>query len=131
MTSKPETFEPWAFAALRIVAGGMLVFHGAQKLFGVLGMARLPAFSQLWFGGVIEFVGGALVAICFVFLFISAHGPGRLSLDAQRGARQDLLNSFASWLIVRPDGSALRRSAAMSSIDPCESDTPVVEPTVA
>ena len=128
-----EKLEPYAYAALRMVAGGLLIFHGVAKLFGVLGMAQMPAFSQLWFGGVIELVGGALVAVglftrpaaflcsgmlavayfqfhwrlhvdelqflpivnkgepaviyCFAFLFISARGAGRLSLDALRGAR--------------------------------------------
>jgi putative oxidoreductase len=55
--------EPAAYAALRIVAGGLLIQHGAQKLFGLLGGHVMPTGSQLWFGGIIELVGGALVAI--------------------------------------------------------------------
>lgn len=54
-----------AGAVLRIVAGAMFAFHGAQKILGVLSPPEHhPAmFSQLWFGGVIELVGGALIAI--------------------------------------------------------------------
>jgi putative oxidoreductase len=61
--SKLASLEPLAYAALRIVAGAMLVFPGIGKLFGVFGMPRMPFLSQLWFGGVIEVVGGTLIAI--------------------------------------------------------------------
>ena len=52
-----------ARAALRIVAGGMFAFHGAQKILGVLTDHQPAMFTQLWFGGVIELVGGILIAI--------------------------------------------------------------------
>jgi putative oxidoreductase len=53
-----------AFAALRIVAGFMFACHGAQKLLGWFNSpGQPPAFSQLWFGGVIELVGGILIAL--------------------------------------------------------------------
>jgi putative oxidoreductase len=51
------------FSALRIIAGAMFMCHGVQKLFGVLLPAPVPAFSQLWVGGVIELVTGALIAV--------------------------------------------------------------------
>lgn len=55
--------ETITYAALRIVAGALLAFHGAQKLFGLFAKGGGPAvFSQLWFGGVIELVGGLFVA---------------------------------------------------------------------
>lgn len=54
-----------AYALLRIVAGFMLSFHGAQKILGVLSDVR-PAFgTQLWFGGIIELVGGLAVLLAF------------------------------------------------------------------
>ena len=56
-------YEQPAYAALRIVAGFMMSFHGVQKLFGVLGGEKEPVLSQLWIGGVIELVGGVLVCI--------------------------------------------------------------------
>lgn len=57
-----ERFEPQAYAVLRIVAGALFAFHGVQKVFGWLGHA-MPVGSQLWIGGMIELVGGALIAI--------------------------------------------------------------------
>src|SRR5688572_30489758 len=63
MNDRPR-FEPIAYAALRIVAGAMFTFHGLQKIFGVLSPHAQPAVgSQVWIGGVIELVGGLLVAI--------------------------------------------------------------------
>lgn len=58
-------FQSFAGAALRIVAGGMFAFHGAQKILGVLSPPDFhpAAFSQLWFGGIIELVGGILIAL--------------------------------------------------------------------
>ena len=56
--------ETPAYVALRFVAGFMFLFHGVQKLFGVLTTKAPPElFSQAWFGGVIELVGGAMIAL--------------------------------------------------------------------
>jgi putative oxidoreductase len=119
-------FEGETYALLRIVAGFLFLWHGAQKLFGFPQAAPdAPAFI-LYVAGPIEFIGGLLVAVglftrwaaflcsglmasaywlahgprhilpllnegelaalyCFVFLFISAHGAGRWSMDATRG----------------------------------------------
>lgn len=55
--------ETVAYAALRIVAGGMFSVHGMQKMFGVLGASKQALGSQLWIGGVIELVGGTLIAL--------------------------------------------------------------------
>lgn len=53
-----------AFAALRIVAGFMFACHGAQKLLGWFDSPGQPsAFSQMWFGGIIELVGGLLICL--------------------------------------------------------------------
>ena len=57
-------FEPVFFAVLRAVSGALFAFHGVQKLFGWLSTNAPPALgSQLWVGGLIELVGGALIAI--------------------------------------------------------------------
>ena len=64
-------YSDQAYALLRIVAGLMFSFHGVQKIFGFL-LDRPPVGSQLWFGGLIEFVCG--------LLYLSASRPaGRLS----------------------------------------------------
>jgi putative oxidoreductase len=57
--------QSFAAAALRIVAGAMFAFHGAQKILGMFTPpGPQPAVgTQLWFGGIIELVGGILIAI--------------------------------------------------------------------
>ena len=56
--------EPFTYAALRIVAGAMFSFHGAQKILGWYAAHPPPAFgSQIWLGGMIELVGGVLIAL--------------------------------------------------------------------
>jgi putative oxidoreductase len=57
-------FETLAYAALRIVAGFMFLWHGSQKLLGFPGAKPPPElFSQMWFGGIIELIGGAMIAL--------------------------------------------------------------------
>jgi putative oxidoreductase len=57
-------FEGPIYAALRVIAGLMFSFHGMQKIFGWLSPQGQPEqFSQIWFGGIIELVGGILIAI--------------------------------------------------------------------
>lgn len=52
-----------AYALLRIAAGFMFSFHGIQKILGVLTDSRPPMGSQLWFGGVLELVGGLAILL--------------------------------------------------------------------
>jgi putative oxidoreductase len=128
-----SVWAPRLLSVLRIMAGLMFMQHGTQKL---LGFPTLPAGGQpamgtlLWFGGIIELVGGLLIAIgfftrpaaflasgmaaaayfifhasrsfypvvnagelaalySFVFLYISAAGPGPWSVDALTGRNRD------------------------------------------
>ena len=52
-----------AYAALRIVSGFLFACHGAQKLFGALGGTQVELASLRGVAGVIELVGGTLIAI--------------------------------------------------------------------
>lgn len=52
-----------SYALLRIVAGLMFAFHGAQKLFGFHAKMQPPVGSQVWFGGIIELVAGLAIAL--------------------------------------------------------------------
>lgn len=56
-------FSPQLYALLRIVSGLLFACHGAQKLIGAFGGNQPPMFTQLWFAGVIELVGGVLIAL--------------------------------------------------------------------
>ena len=49
---------------LRIVAGYAFALHGAQKLFGVLGFENpVSLTSMMGFAGVVELVGGVMIAL--------------------------------------------------------------------
>lgn len=64
LESTLNRLEPIGYALLRIVAGVLFFFHGAQKVFGWVATKAPPeAFSQAWIGGVIEVVGGVLIAL--------------------------------------------------------------------
>ena len=52
-----------AYALLRIMAGFMFSFHGAQKVLGVLAETQPAIGSQIWIGGVIELVGGLAILL--------------------------------------------------------------------
>lgn len=59
-----EKFADHAYALMRIVTGFMFSFHGVQILFGVLSdYPKPPVMSQIWFGGVIELIGGLAVML--------------------------------------------------------------------
>src|SRR5882672_10616832 len=92
MESMLSRFGGIAHAALRIVSGFTFACHGAQKLLGAFG--GMPAgfeakmFSLIWFAGIIELVGGILIAlgvrtqlaafICsgqLAFAYFMAHQP--------------------------------------------------------
>jgi putative oxidoreductase len=116
---------PYFYVLLRIAAGLAFAQHGAQKLFGVLGGSAVELVSQRGLAGIIEFVGGIMIALglftspvafiasgemavayfqahaprnfwpiqnggelavlyCFIFLYLSAIGSGKLSIDAIR-----------------------------------------------
>lgn len=118
-------FAPYFYVALRIAAGLAFAEHGAQKLFGVLGGQAVALTSQRGLAGIIEFVGGIMIALglftspvafissgemawayfqqhaprgpwpiqnggelavlyCFIFLYVSAVGSGKLSIDSIR-----------------------------------------------
>ena len=118
-------FAPYFYVLLRVIAGLAFAQHGAQKLFGVLGGNAVALTSQRGLAGIIEFVGGIMIALglftspvaflasgemawayfqahmprgfwpiqnggelavlyCFIFLYLSAVGSGKLSIDSIR-----------------------------------------------
>jgi putative oxidoreductase len=60
-----DKYADYAYALLRIVTGFMFMFHGAQRVLGVLSQIQPPELSQLWIGGLIELVGGLAVMLGF------------------------------------------------------------------
>ena len=61
-------FAETTYAVLRIVSGLLWSFHGMHKLFwgSLLPYPQPETWSQLWFGGIIEFTCGLLMAFGFL-----------------------------------------------------------------
>lgn len=56
-------FSPITFALLRLVTGLMMACHGGQKILGMFGSEHVfPPLSFMGVGGLIELIGGFLVA---------------------------------------------------------------------
>lgn len=66
LASALHPFTGLIYAVMRIVVGVAFAFHGAQKVLGILGADAKDIGSQLWIGGVIELVGGLLIAFGFM-----------------------------------------------------------------
>ena len=117
MESLLGRFAPYFYALLRIVAGLLFACHGAQKLFGVLGGPQVSLMSQLGLAGVIELVGGLMIALGFftsVAAFIAsgemaaayfqAHAP-RGAAPIQNGGELAVLYCFLFlYLAARGNG---------------------------
>jgi putative oxidoreductase len=58
-----EKYSDHVYALLRIMAGFMFSFHGAQKILGILPEVIPQVGSQLWFGGMIELLGGVALML--------------------------------------------------------------------
>jgi putative oxidoreductase len=111
-------FAPQIYALLRIAAGLMFASHGAQKLFGVLGGQRAPMMSQLWAAGVIELVGGLMIALGIfaslaafiasgemVVAYFQVHAP-RAMWPIQNGGELALLFCFL-FLFIAARGNGI------------------------
>ena len=62
------SYSPFFYALLRIFAGLMMACHGGQKVLGLFGGmppsgGSVPAFTLFWFVGMLELIGGLLVAV--------------------------------------------------------------------
>jgi putative oxidoreductase len=110
-------FAPQFYALLRIVAGLLFACHGAQKLFGVLGGQQVTLASQMGLAGVIEFVGGLMIAagvltgiVAFIasgemaFAYFTAHLP-RGNFPIQNGGELAMLYCFVFlYMAARGNG---------------------------
>ena len=56
-------YRPHIYTLLRIASGLLCAAHGAQKLFGALGGRPAELVSQMGLAGVIEFIGGLMIAL--------------------------------------------------------------------
>jgi putative oxidoreductase len=74
------TYTPYLYALMRIVLGVLFACHGAQKLFGVLGGTTVAIFSLRGLAGIIEFVGGLLVAVGFLTSYAAFIASGEMAV---------------------------------------------------
>ena len=64
MSATLKSHAPKALAALRIITALLFIEHGTQKLFSFPAAEFQPeAFTLLWFGAVMELVGGTLLLL--------------------------------------------------------------------
>ena len=88
-----ERWTPRFLALFRIVAGLLFMEHGMAKLLGWPHQANfdnLHAFQLLWFAGIIEMVGGALLAVglftrCAAFIMSGEMAYAYFTVHAPRG----------------------------------------------
>jgi putative oxidoreductase len=71
-----------AYSLLRIVAGFLFSFHGAQKILGLLTDPSMmpPVGSELWFGGLIELVCGLLILAGFLTPYVAFLASGEMAV---------------------------------------------------
>lgn len=68
------------YALLRIVAGFLFACHGAQKLFGVLGGTQVTSNPLMLTAGIIEFVGGILIALGLLATWAAFIASGEMAV---------------------------------------------------
>jgi putative oxidoreductase len=73
-------YSDQAYALMRIAAGFMFSFHGFQKILGILSDFQPAIGSQLWFGGVLELVGGLAVMVGYQTRFAAFIVSGEMAV---------------------------------------------------
>jgi len=63
MSFQPGRYSEILYSLMRFVLGLLFACHGAQKLFGVLGGKVMTGNPLMLTAGIIEFVGGLLIAV--------------------------------------------------------------------
>ncbi len=73
--------SPYVYALLRIVAGIMFAMHGSQKLLGYPGDGNtVELVSLMGVAGIIELVGGILIAIGFLTSWAAFISSGQMAV---------------------------------------------------
>ncbi|MBW3020608.1 DoxX family protein [Candidatus Woesearchaeota archaeon] len=62
------------YFVFRLIVGLLFMFHGLQKVFGVVGGTAQPIFSFMGLIGILELLAGLFVAIGLLTRFFSAVG---------------------------------------------------------
>ena len=67
------------FVVFRFVAGILYACHGAQKLFGAFGSPAMTSNPMMLAAGIIEFVGGILIAVGFLTVWAAFIASGQMA----------------------------------------------------
>lgn len=119
-------YTPIVLSLLRLVVGLIFMEHGMQKLFGFPPTDHMPEMLTLaWFAGVIEFVGGLLIALglftraaAFIasgemaFAYFMAHFP-RGFFPALNGGDAAVLYCFIFFFLVFAGGGCISLDAKL------------------
>lgn len=122
-------FAPHLYAILRIVIGVLFAMHGSQKLFGWPGdKPPVEIASLMGLAGIIEFVGGLLVAVGFLtriaafiasgtmaVAYFMAHAP-QGALPILNGGESAVIYCFV-FLYIAAQGAGIWSIDAMSHSD--------------
>jgi putative oxidoreductase len=81
----PRSWAPWLLSLLRIVAGFLFLFHGAQKLLawptGVgPGNTTVPLMSLMGLAGIIELFGGSLICVGLFTRLVAFIASGEMAV---------------------------------------------------
>jgi len=72
-------FSDLLYSLMRLIAGLLFACHGAQKLFGVLGGPQMLHNPMMLAAGIIEFVGGVLIALGVFTTFAAFIASGEMA----------------------------------------------------
>src|SRR2546428_775031 len=72
-------FSDLLYSLMRLIAGFLFACHGAQKLFGVLGGPQMLHNPMMLAAGIIEFVGGVLIALGVFTTFAAFIASGEMA----------------------------------------------------
>ena len=124
MKQAVSRYAPYLYVLLRVVAGLLFAYHGAQKLFGVFGGiggqpgTSTPLFSLKGFAGCIELVGGLLIALGVITSFAAFIASGEMAFayftqhfprgfwPIQNGGELAVLNCFL-FLYIAANGAGM------------------------
>ncbi|MBV9267096.1 MAG: DoxX family protein [Acidobacteriaceae bacterium] len=109
----------FALSILRLVAGFLILCHGLQKVFGILGGHRAPLASLLGAAGLIETLGGVLILfglftrptafiLCgeMAVAYFRAHAH-RAPLPIQNGGELAVLDCFVFLYLIFAGAGAI------------------------
>ncbi|HYG37586.1 MAG TPA: DoxX family protein [Cytophagales bacterium] len=79
--NRTDKYSPYLYTVIRIVAGVLFAFHGSQKLLGMPGdKDAMELFSLMGLAGVIELVGGLLIAVGLFTRIVAFIASGEMAV---------------------------------------------------